>query len=191
MMHLFTRYAFDTLWLVWLIYWFAAAFRTKATTRRETVASRLLHFVPLAVGIVLLVSPRAAGRWLTARFLPDTLTWFFLGFVVTLAGMGFAVLARVWLGGNWSGTVTLKQDHELIRTGPYRWVRHPIYTGILLAVLGSAIATGEWRAPVAAALIAVAFLRKITVEERFLTEQFGAAYTLYQTEVPALFPGLY
>ncbi len=99
--------------------------------------------------------------------------------------------ARVWLGRNWSGTVTLKQDHELIRGGPYRWVRHPIYTGILLALLGSAIATAEWRGPLGFALITISLLRKIKVEERVLTGQFGEAYTRYQAEVPALLPGLY
>ena len=187
----FTQYAFDTLWLAWTIYWCAAALTAKATRRRESMASRLLHFVPLGAAVVLLVSPRLAGPWLATRLFPFTLAWFFLGFILAVAGLGLSVLARVWLGGNWSGTVTLKEDHELIRGGPYRWVRHPIYTGILFAVLGTAIAQGQGRALLALALMIVAFVRKITVEERFLTEQFGAAYTRYQAEVPALLPGLF
>jgi protein-S-isoprenylcysteine O-methyltransferase Ste14 len=187
----FTRYALDTLWLTWLIYWCAAAFKAKATTRSESMTSRLLHFVPLGVAIVLLVWPAARGSWLALRFLPYTLSGFFLGFILAMAGLCLSVLARVWLGGNWSGTVTLKQDHELIRAGPYRWVRHPIYTGLLLGLLGSAIATGQWRGLLALALIAIAFLRKISTEERFLTEQFGATYTRYQAEVAALVPGIY
>ena len=84
--------------------------------------------------------------------------------------------------------VTLKQDHELIRSGPYRWVRHPIYTGLLLAVLGSAIALGEWRGLIALALVTAAFLRKIAIEERFLTEQFGGVYAHYSRKVPSLVP---
>ena len=84
--------------------------------------------------------------------------------------------------------VTLKQDHELIRSGPYRWVRHPIYTGLLLAILGSAIALGEWRGLIALVLVAAAVLRRIAIEERFLTQQFGAAYARYRAEVPALVP---
>ena len=85
-------------------------------------------------------------------------------------------------------TVTLKQDHELIRGGPYRWVRHPIYTGLLLALMGSAIAMNEWRGLIGVALITLALLRKIVVEERFLTEQFGDDYRRFRAAVPALIP---
>jgi len=84
--------------------------------------------------------------------------------------------------------VTVKLDHELIRSGPYRSVRHPIYTGLLLALLGSAIALREVRGFLGLALVALAFLRKIAIEERFLIEQFGAAYDRYRAEVPALLP---
>ncbi len=84
--------------------------------------------------------------------------------------------------------VTLKQDHELIRSGLYRWVRHPIYTGLLLAILGSAIALDEWRGLAALALATLAFRRKVAIEERFLTQQFGAAYAHYRDDVPALVP---
>jgi protein-S-isoprenylcysteine O-methyltransferase Ste14 len=86
--------------------------------------------------------------------------------------------------------VTLKLDHNLTRTGPYRLVWHPIYTGLLTAILGSAIATAEWRGVVALVLITLSFLRKIVVEERFLTAQFGDAYAPYRAEVPALVPWL-
>jgi protein-S-isoprenylcysteine O-methyltransferase Ste14 len=187
----FYQQAFNVIWLAWLIYWGVAAIGTKRTRYRESVPSRLLHIVPLILGIALLVVPRLAGDWLTPRFLPRSPAWFLLGLVLTFLGLGFSVYARVWLGRNWSGTVTLKEDHELIRGGPYRRVRHPIYTGILLAVLGSAFAEGQWRALVALALITAAFLHKIKVEERVLTEQFGDAYRQYQTEVPALLPGVY
>ena len=126
--------------------------------------------------------------WLAARFLPRVAGWFWLGLVLVALGLAFSVAARIWLGRNWSSMVTLKRDHELIRSGPYRWVRHPIYTGLLLAVLGSAIALGEWRGLIALALIIAAFLRKISIEERFLAPQFGAAYRGYRDEVPALLP---
>jgi protein-S-isoprenylcysteine O-methyltransferase Ste14 len=184
----FYQHSISALWLAWLIYWCVAAINTKATHRRESVASRLSHFVPLFLGFALLVSPHLAGAWLRMRFLPRSLGWFWLGFAFVVLGLLFAVTARGWLGGNWSGTVTLKRDHELIRSGPYRFVRHPIYTGLLLALLGTAIAAGEWRGLVAFALITVAFLRKIGVEEAFLTEQFGEAYASYRAEVPALVP---
>ena len=187
-MRAFYQHPIDALWLAWLIYWCVAAIGAKATRRRESVASGMRHLLPMVLGVGLLLSPHVADGWLTARFLPRNVTWFWLGFVLVALGLGFSVAARAWLGGNWSGTVTLKQDHELIRRGPYRWVRHPIYTGILLALLGSVIALGEWRGVVGLALIILSLLRKIAVEEAFLTHQFGDVYTRYRAEVPALIP---
>ena len=85
----------------------------------------------------------------------------------------------------------MKQDHSIDPQGPYRFVRHPIYTGLLLAIFGSGvIALGEWRGLLALALVTAAFLRKIQIEERFLREQFGDAYQRYRREVPALIPGV-
>ena len=189
MMRAFHQYSIPALWVAWLLYWSIAAIGAKANRRLESFASRLSHIVPLALGIALLChAPRAiclARDALSCRH-PRAGSGWALSLVVF--GLAFSVAARVWLGGNWSGMVTLKQDHELIRSGPYRWVRHPIYTGLLLRILGSAIALGEWRGLVALALVAVAFLRKIAIEERFLAEQFGAAYARYRAEVPALVP---
>ena len=175
-------------WIAWLVYWCVAAFGAKATRRKESIASRASHLLPLCIGIALLTSSHLAGAWLTMRFLPRALAWFWLGFLLVALGLVLAVIARGWLGGNWSSTVTLKQDHELIRSGPYRFVRHPIYSGLLIALLGTAIAIGEWRGLLALALMTAAFLRKIAVEERFLTEQFGEAYGRYREQVPALLP---
>lgn len=179
------------LWLAWIIYWFAASLSAKPVRRRESVASRLMHVAPLLLSALLLGSPRFAGPVLDARFLHRAWLWFWLGTALVAAGLAFSVAARVHLGGNWSGTVTLKQDHTLTRTGPYRFVRHPIYTGLLVAIVGSAIAEGEWRAIVAVALVAYAFLRKIRTEERFMLEEFGDAYAQYRREVPALVPLLW
>jgi protein-S-isoprenylcysteine O-methyltransferase Ste14 len=173
------------LWIAWLLYWTAAAFAAKPVRRRETIGSRLSHGVPLFLGIALLAMPPHASA---ARFLPRSATGFWIGAALVAGGLLFSVAARRSLGGNWSGTVTLKQDHTFTRDGPYRFVRHPIYTGILLAVLGSAIALGEWRALLALALILAAFLRKIPIEERFLRDQFGDDYTRYRREVAALVP---
>ena len=188
MMRSFHQYAIPALWVAWLLYWSVAAFGAKANRREESFASRLSHIVPLALGIALLATLHVPFAWLATRILPPSAVWFWLGLALVVLGLAFSVAARVWLGNNWSGMVTLKQDHELIRSGPYRWVRHPIYTGLLLAILGSAIALGEWRGLVALVLVAVAFLRKVAIEERFLTQQFGAAYARYRAEVPALVP---
>jgi len=178
----------STLWLLWLAIWTLFAFRTKRVVRVENLASRLSHLVPLGIGAGLLSSGSFAGPLMATRIYPPTDRTFWFGAVLVALGLSFAIWARVHLAGNWSGTVTLKQGHDLIRSGPYRLTRHPIYTGILLAVLGSAIALAEWRGIVALALIALAFLRKIDIEEGFLTARFGEAYTRYRAEVPALIP---
>jgi protein-S-isoprenylcysteine O-methyltransferase Ste14 len=179
------------IWDTWVFYWFAAAFTAKPVRRKESVASRLSHYIPLLLAIVLLVSPRFAGTALSTRFLPGSRILFWTGTALLIAGLLFSVAARRHLGGNWSGTVTLKQDHTLTRSGPYRFVRHPIYTGLLLAIFGSGvIALGEWRGLLALALVTAAFVRKIQIEERFLREQFGDAYDRYRQEVAALIPGV-
>jgi protein-S-isoprenylcysteine O-methyltransferase Ste14 len=94
------------------------------------------------------------------------------------------------IADNWSGDVQLKRDHELIVKGPYALVRHPIYTGLLLAFVGSALAVGEWRGGLAVAIVAVSFWRKLRREEAFMRQQFGETYARYAASVPALIPFL-
>jgi protein-S-isoprenylcysteine O-methyltransferase Ste14 len=184
------RYLIPALWLVWAGWWMIAASRTKPVLRSENLASRLSHVLPLALGAALLTSRRLAGAGLAHRFVPDVPWTFWLGGVLLVAGIAIALWARVHLGGNWSGTVTLKQGHTLTRDGPYRFVRHPIYAGLLLAVLGTAISQGEWRGLAAWGLITLAFRRKIALEERFLRARFGSEYAHYRAALPALVPRL-
>ncbi len=178
------------LWAVWVLYWIVSSRGTKQTRRREDVRSWLSHHVPLIAGAVLLGIPDILGPPMDGDFVPHSATWLWIANVLVAAGLGFAVAARVWLGGNWSSNVTVKQGHELIRSGPYAWVRHPIYTGLLLALLGTAIMVGTWSALLGLALIVFAFLRKLTIEERFMAEQFGEAYARYRADVAALIPFL-
>ena len=178
------------LWLAWLALWAAWSVGTKRTVRRESRASRLAYHVPLLAGAVLLALPRPGAGWLGTRLLPRSASWFWVGTALVAAGLGFAVAARAHLGRNWSGIVTLKQGHELIRTGPYRLVRHPIYTGMLLAFVGTAVARGDVRGLVALVLVTASFLFKLRVEERFMAEQFPQEYPGYKARTPALVPGL-
>jgi len=172
------------LWLAWLLYWIVAAADVKPTLWRETMASRLLHRVPLMLAAILLAPLEPI---MTARCLPEGPLFPFLGALMVAVGLGFASWARWHLGRNWSGLVTLKEGHSLIQTGPYKYVRHPIYTGMLLAFVGSAVAIGEWRGILSVALALLAFVLKIRVEEVGMRKTF-AEYERYQRTTAALIP---
>jgi protein-S-isoprenylcysteine O-methyltransferase Ste14 len=179
---------FAVLWASWLGYWIAAARNVKATRRRESYASRLGQIVPIVFAAALLALDRQELGGLGARFLPDTPAVYWIGLLMAGAGLGFAVWARAHLGSNWSARVTVKEDHELIRSGPYAIVRHPIYTGLLFALLGTAISFGQWRGLVAFACVTISLLLKLRTEERFMRETFPDQYPRYRAEVSTLIP---
>jgi protein-S-isoprenylcysteine O-methyltransferase Ste14 len=182
------RWTIPALWIAWLLYWWLAARGAKANRRKEGMFSRALHAVPLMLAVWLIAAQRVPVAWLNAPIVPRSIVLFACGVILTAAGLAFTVWARVHLAGNWSGVVTLKQDHTLVRDGPYRHVRHPIYTGLLLALIGSAMARDEWRGVLAVALAFLALWRKLRLEERWLTEIFGDEYRRYRREVRALIP---
>jgi protein-S-isoprenylcysteine O-methyltransferase Ste14 len=186
----FAQVFIPALWGVWALYWIMSARGTKQTQRQEDARSWLSHHAPLIAGAIFVGVPDILGPAMEGDFVRQTTTWLWTAIALVAAGLGFALIARVWLGGNWSSNVALKHGHELIRSGPYAWVRHPIYTGLLLALLGTAIMVGKWRALIGLALVAIAFVRKLLVEERFMAEQFGEDYARYRTEVAALIPFL-
>lgn len=177
-------------WAVFGLYWLVSAFKRKPTKKRETYFQRLVYTLPLLLAFLILFRPGVHYGWLGARFVPAGPVSEWLGLAITAAGVAFAVWARRHLGTNWSGVVTLKEGHELIRTGPYRAVRHPIYTGILLALLGTAVAIGEVRGLVAAAAALASFYIKARREESFLVEEFGAAFAEHQRHTGMFLPKL-
>ncbi len=179
------------LWLAWLIYWSIAARNVKAVSRAESAGSRLAHLIPLLLGGALMAFPDLPAPWLYERFLPRTWVAYWTGVAFLTLGLAFTVWARAHLGRNWSGIVTLKHDHELIRTGPYGYVRHPIYTGLLLALLGTVVALGEWRGLIALVVMAGGLLFKLRQEERFLRDIFRDQYDRYRAEVPTLIPCIF
>jgi protein-S-isoprenylcysteine O-methyltransferase Ste14 len=183
---------FSIVWLLWMIVWFVFARDVKVTVRRQATLSRLLNMALLVYAAALLWTPRVAVPGLAGRVLPASQWqfWTALGAILTLLGLLFTVWARVYLGRNWSGVAAVKADHELITGGPYRWVRHPIYSGLALAFVGTAMAVGRWRAVLAVALALIAIAQRIVVEERFMRQQFGVAYDRYAERVRALVPGV-
>lgn len=181
------------LWLAWGVFWLASAWSTKATARRESPLSRLAHGVPLLLGAWLLMAPVLPPplRPLQAQVVPWSMALYGAGVAVLAAGLAFSVWARLHLGRNWSGTVTVKRDHELVQSGPYAWVRHPIYTGLLGGFVGTAMLLDQWRGVVALAIMLAAIWRKLRLEERFMLDTFGADYAAYRSRVRALIPGLF
>jgi protein-S-isoprenylcysteine O-methyltransferase Ste14 len=184
----FYRHLILWLWSAWGLYWCITALSNKSTVRRESLGSRMAHLVPLVVGGVLLAWRDVPLGWLGARLWPRSVGAYWLGVALIAVGLALAVWARVHLGRNWSGTVTVKEGHELIRSGPYAWVRHPIYTGLITAVLGTAITSGTVRAMLGLLVIAASLLRKLQAEEIFMRETFPGEYERYSAAVPALIP---
>ena len=176
------------LWLVWLIYWMVSALVVKNTQQRESSSSRIAHWLPVLVGAWLLAAPLVPFGFLSSPRLPYLPLRFQIAVLLVATGLAFSCWARIHIGRNWSGSVTIKEGHELIRTGPYAYVRHPIYTGLLVAMAGSALAVGEPRAVLGWVLVLYAFVRKLRIEEGFMRQQFGERYEAYCAEVPMLAP---
>ena len=182
---------YPVLWVLFFVYWQIKAVNTKTTQRLEPAASRILRVVIFIVAITLLCTTRIPLPFLYLHLWPYGLFPFWLGVAIAIAGLLFAVWAREHLGRNWSRSVTIKQDHELITTGPYSMVRHPIYTGILIGFLGMAIAISQVRGFLVLVLIFLAFWLKLRMEEQWMHSQFGQTYATYANQTAALVPYLF
>ena len=177
------------LWTGLWIFWLVASLGTKRSVQTQSFSTRLVQNPPVILAFFLLFGRSIWPHWLRQRVFPvtnTTLLW--LGLALTAAGIGFAVLARLWIGKNWSSIVTIKEQHELIQTGPYRLVRHPIYSGLLLAFLGTTIVNGEIRGFVGFPLAVLGWGFKLRLEESFMLQRFGNAYLDYKQRVKALVP---
>ena len=179
---------FPAAWTTFAIYWGVSAGRVKRTKESEPRGARIVHLTLSFFAFALVFSPAFRTGLLGWKLLPPGRMTFIVGAVILVAGLGFAVWARIHLGQNWSATVTLKEGHRLIRTGPYRLVRHPIYTGIITGLAGTAMALGELRGVIAVVLLTLVYLFKSRREERFMVKEFGDEYVRYRREVGALVP---
>ena len=190
-MHHMTLWQMEVIpWYVFGAYWAVSWLRVKRTKTTETSIDRLLTIALVVVAFSLLFENWARIGPLRRRFVPEA-TWIsWIGICLTWLGVAVAVWARYCIGVYWSARVTLKEGHELIRSGPYAFVRHPIYTGMLLGTTGAALVAGEWRGIVAALLLLAAHSLKATREEALLTKEFGDEYTSYRKHTGFLFPRL-
>ena len=174
-------------WVLFGLYWEAAAKNASAAIRSESRASRGLHVFLVNAALLLEIAPiRGLGRWASV-----SVTLMLAGLAIEAGGLFLAFWARRHLGRNWSGEISIKLDHELIRAGPYRLLRHPIYTGLLAMYFGVALVTGEWLGTVGLALAVIAYCRKLRLEETNLGKAFGSDYEGYRRRTWALVPGIY
>ena len=179
-----------SLWALWCLVWAILARGAKKTRWRESFRSKMSYAAPGAVAFISLCFTAPPDQFWFRPFLPWNPAFLWLGVLLMLAGFALTLWARLALAGNWSATVTLKQDHELVSRGPYRLVRHPIYSGLLLASLGTALPREDLRAVAALLLILFSILRKAGIEEIKLSQHFGEAYRTYRRHTKALIPYL-
>jgi protein-S-isoprenylcysteine O-methyltransferase Ste14 len=173
-------------WLIFFGYWVVSAFRVKRTVERPSIAATLAHRIPVMLAwclMLLNVFPP-----LQRRILPHTDPVMVTGAAVCVLGLLVTLWARWTLAGNWSADVTFKQDHELVRRGPYRFVRHPIYTGLLIMATGTAVGDGRLRCWLGVAVLALGLWVKLSQEERLMLRHFPEAYPIYKKEAKALVP---
>lgn len=174
-------------WVAFSVYWEIAARNEAAAKSTESGVSRGIHILLANLALALVFFPiRGLGRFLPASTLIMT-----AGLVVEGLGLFLTIWARRCLGRNWSGEISIKVDHELIRSGPYKLLRHPIYTGLLTMYVGTAVVAGTWLALIGLAMAAFAYWRKIRLEEKNLNVAFGTDYDAYRRETWALIPGLF
>ena len=183
-MHATTRFAAGC-WGVFVAFWIISAFSVKRTKAKEPLPHRL-YLVLVLVAAALLNGSVRIIHWNRA-VLPHTVATGILADFLVLVGLLIALWARVTLGGNWSARVTLKEGHELVETGPYRVVRHPIYSGLLLMVLGTVVLAGQTSGFIALVISFCGVWIKLRREEALLTNHLPG-YSEYMRRTKALVP---
>ncbi len=184
-------------WIIFLIYWYFSAGSVKAIQETQGWLGGNWYPILTMIGFLLIVNFKFLGRFgvpvdrFSVRLFPQTMLADGIAVTLAVAGLITAILARRTLAGNWSGAVALKKDHELITRGPYQYVRHPIYTGILLMALGTAAAFGTWSAPWGFLIILVGILLKLRSEEQLLSRHFTKEYPEYKKRTKTLIPFLW
>jgi protein-S-isoprenylcysteine O-methyltransferase len=175
-------------WALFLATWVLWGVTAKQVRRRQSGVSRLVQSIVTIPAFWLLFASRARTAPLNFPILPYTPVTAPAALALTVIGFGIAIWARLHLGGNWSATVTVKEEHALIQTGPYAYVRHPIYSGFTLGAMGLAILNGDLFSLAGIALMLFGWFLKFRLEERFMIEEFGDTYLSYKRNVKALIP---
>jgi protein-S-isoprenylcysteine O-methyltransferase Ste14 len=179
------------MWLAIFIIWAISGLTVKRTVGSKSDARARVLVWGVLLGWFILFNPQFRPGLLGERFVPLGPAAAYAGLGLTVVGLGFALWARFAIGRNWGGAITVQEGHKVVRRGPYALVRHPIYSGFMLATFGTAIAFGEVGGLVATALVVLCWGYKARLEESFMIEQFGAEYEQYRHEVKGLIPGVW
>jgi protein-S-isoprenylcysteine O-methyltransferase Ste14 len=175
-------------WAVFYVYWLASAFATKRTAARESVIEALAYRIPTAAGVFMLVLAPRMPKPLSLLAIRSSAGVCIGVMTLSLAGLCICLWARMVLGRNWSSTVVIKVGHELVQRGPYRYVRHPIYTGMILMFAANVILAGRVGGILGLFLFAFGFVVKLLREERLMMQQFPSAYPQYVKRTKRLVP---
>jgi protein-S-isoprenylcysteine O-methyltransferase Ste14 len=176
------------IWLLLQVYWSIAEVKRRESKTAESAQSRRTHGYLTQAALLLLFIPIPG---LTGRFVPDTLATAAIGLGIQIGFVLFYFCGRLYLGRMWSGAIKIVDDHRLIQSGPYRFLRHPMYTGMLGMCVGTAVVSGQYHALIGVAIAVLAYARKIRIEERILCDEFGDAYATYRRRTSALVPWLF
>ena len=190
--------ALTILWLAWIIYWVVgeplyqyAKHGSKEALKRGRTRGNILSYVLLMASFgILQISFTGQLAFLGEGFLPDVAAFSLVGFSFAIAGLAFSVWARLYLGSNWSPIAMLKKGQILVRSGPYGIVRHPIYSGLIVAIIGTALVFGGYRVIVSIVCVFLFAWVRITEEEKLMSKQFGKEYAEYKKKVKAIIPGV-
>lgn len=177
-------------WLIVIIFWFISGLGVKKPKSQESFSVQFIQYwLPLIIAVLLL----GPGEWfghslIRENFVPHSNLVGIIGLTLCIVGAIIACWSRFMLGKNWSLSVQRKENHELVKTGIYKIVRHPIYLGLLLLFIGNTLIVGDYRGIIAVLIVFISFWFKLRKEEQLLLEVFGAQYTKYKSSTKALIP---
>ena len=189
-MGLLAKNVITVCWGTFFVVWVLAALFTKRTVYHQSGARNLSYMLPIVLGWYLVFRGYRFGSPFNLHLIPQTEAILVAAALFCLAGVGLCLWARAVLGRNWSGTVTLKENHELIVRGPYQFVRHPIYTGLLIMILGTWMEQAHLAGLIGFVLVFISLWIKSSGEEELMLQQFPDQYPAYRQRVKRIIPFL-
>jgi protein-S-isoprenylcysteine O-methyltransferase Ste14 len=185
--------AMNIAWLILISFWIISGIKAKKSAFKESYFQQfILYWLPLLLTVWLLgPDERPLNSLIRGSFFPNTNLEGYIGLIFSFSGLVTCCISRFMLGNNWSVSVQRKEDHELVRKGPYKFIRHPIYSGLLMMFLGNAIIVGRWRGLIGVSILFISFWFKLKKEEKWLSESFGKEYIDYMSQTAALIPWIF